>query len=195
MKTAEFLKQFNKHLRKLGVSRSERRQAVAYYYEMIDDMVADGMDESAAIDALGDPAEAAGNFVSEIGGKFAKKPRSSGKALRTAAIIIGSPLWITFLVVAAVILISVMVCLWSGIAGLWCGAAGFGAGFVGGIGGAIMCLFVPGRADLVIGFLGTGFICGGFCLLWILGMTKLTKLSARFTRWAFRTIFKRRGAK
>jgi len=194
VKTAEFLKQFDRHLRKLGVSRSERRQAVAYYYEMIDDMVADGMDESAAIDALGDPRTLAASFISEMSGEI-KLSKKSGRALRTAAIIAGSPLWITFLIVAVVILISVMVCLWSGIAGLWCGVAGFGAGFIGGIGGAVMCLFVPGRADLIIGFLGAGFICGGLCLLWILGMTKLTKLSARFTRWAFRTIFKRRGAK
>ena len=192
MSATEFLKKFDKNLRRLGVETGERRQAVAYYIEMIDDMVSDGMTEQDAVAALGDPAEAAGNFVSEMGSEFAKKPRSSGKALRTAAIIIGSPLWIVAIVVLAVIMLAVYICIWSGVAGLWCGVAGFAAGLIGGIGGAAIALMVPGGAVAAIWLAGCGIVCAGIGILWLIGMIKLTKVCARFTGWSFKTIFKRR---
>lgn len=64
MDRAAFLKALQEQLRRLP--EQERQQSLHFYDEMIDDRMEEGMEEQAAVAALGDPGEIARQVLMEL---------------------------------------------------------------------------------------------------------------------------------
>lgn len=109
MTKQEFLKALSSELKCL--SDAERARSVEYYREIIEERIEEGSSEEAAVAALGDPAERAGEIVSEqqsdtevASETTAQKNKAKLSPLWITLIVIGSPLWIT----AAAVIVSLI---------------------------------------------------------------------------------------
>ncbi len=119
MSKQEFLRKLRRRLS--GLPRQEISERVAFYSEMIDDRIEEGLSEKEAVAAIGSIE----GIVSQIMAENPEK-RSGflplGRSLRgweIAVIIIGSPVWIPLLLAAAAVIFSLYAVMWSLVAVLW----------------------------------------------------------------------------
>lgn len=109
MNKSEFLSELRGRLSQLP--EEEIKKSVAYYREMIDDRVEDGMEEIDAVESLGNPADAAEKILMETPLKTLVKTKvRTGKKYSPFVItllILGSPIWITLLLAGIAVAFSV----------------------------------------------------------------------------------------
>lgn len=117
----EFLEELRKRLSELDDQDYEA--SVAYYEEMINDRIEDGLSEEEAVKEVGSPAEAASQILAEIPlGKIIKarvKPKNKLPVWAIVLLIVGSPIWLSLLVAAVSVVISLYASLWAVVGSLW----------------------------------------------------------------------------
>ncbi len=95
----------------------EREAQLAYYEELFDDMLEDGMSEAEAAAHLGAPEDVAETLLAEIPLSTLVKSRvqARGKpsALTVVLLVLGAPLWLPLLIAAFAILFSLLITLWA----------------------------------------------------------------------------------
>ena len=127
MTKREFLSELRYRLSDLNDEDFEA--SVAYYEEMINDRMEDGLSEEEAVKAIGTPAEAASHILEEISlGKLIKARLSAKSKLPVWVIvllIVGAPIWLSLLVSAVSAVFSVYASLWAVVASLWVIVAAF----------------------------------------------------------------------
>ena len=142
MNKTEFLDALRHALGKLPSYEVE--QSIAFYAEMIDDRIEDGMSEQEAVAALGSVHAIAAQIVAETPPipKAIAKANTGSRTLNIVLLAILSPIWVTLALACMVLAIylaiwSVVVALWAvvamlllcapiGVFGLaWCAATGF----------------------------------------------------------------------
>ena len=138
----------------------------------------DGLTEAEAIAAIGSMDEIASQIVGEIPlPKLVKsrvKPNRTFQVWEFLLLLLGSPLWLSLLFAAILILISIYLVLWSVIAVLYAVDFSFAAAAIGGIISGVALVF-SGNPIQGIFFLGTGLICIGVTILLFLGSKQMTK--------------------
>ena len=166
-------------------------KTLAYYSEIIDDRVEDGMTEEAAVETLEDVETIAGRIIGDtplpvLVRERMKKPRPGLTALNIVLLILGFPLWFPLLAAGAAValalgvtVISVVIALFATV--LAVGFAGI-AGLVFGIAGSATS-FAHGMFLIGIGLGGIGL-----CVLAFFGMLALTRLLVRLVGAAVRGI-------
>ena len=121
MTKREFLEELRKRLSELDDQDYEA--SVAYYEEMINDRIEDGLSEEEAVKEVGSPAEAASQILAEIPlGKIIKarvKPKNKLPVWVIVLLIVGSPIWLSLLVAAVSVVISLYASLWAVVGSLW----------------------------------------------------------------------------
>ena len=158
----------------------ERERQLAYYEEMVDDMLEDGMSEDEAAAQLGEPEKVAEELLAEIPMatlvKNRVKTREQLSALTVVLLVLGFPLWFPLLISFAAILLSLLITLWA--VGLSVGISVAAAG-AGALALAVLTLigkaalpflaavgaFVGGAGVLILGVLLTGVIIRGLARL------------------------------
>ncbi len=109
-----------------GLDEHDVQGTLAYWNEMIDDRMEDGMSETDAVEAIGTPAEIAAQVLGDA--PFTKQAKPQAKKRRRlhggeiALLILGAPLWIALLVAAAAVVLSLYVSVWAVIISLWAAA-------------------------------------------------------------------------
>jgi len=80
----------------------EIEESVAFYTEMIDDRVADGLTEEEATAQLDDPKAAARAIIADLPvvPRTVVRTKQRNRALYWTLVILGSPLWLTLLLAA-----------------------------------------------------------------------------------------------
>lgn len=143
-------------------------ESVAFYAEMIDDRMADGMAEDEAVAQLDDPKAAARAIIADLPPvpRAAARTKRKSRVLYWTLIILGSPLWLTLLLAGATVVLAGVIVIWSLIFALWALAAGL---LAGGPAGIVVCLLglAAGQPAYAASELGGGLICLGlglFCL-------------------------------
>lgn len=191
MTKAQFLDGLRRALGDL--SDKDIAASLDYYAEMIDERVEAGMDEVAAVAALGTPEAVAREILLEqplptvVKTVVQKQTRKHPwRVWEIILLALGSPIWLSILIALAAVLLSVYIVLWSVVASLWAvdislAGAALGclvAGVVAMGGGQVM----SGLLYLGIVLLAAGLAVAGF--IGCLALTVLfAKLSARFGRW------------
>ena len=145
----------------------EREAQLAYYGELFDDMLEDGMSEEEAAAHLGAPEDVAAELLAEMPMAALVKNRvqaqGSPSALTIVLLVLGAPLWLPLLISAFAVLLSLLITLWA--VGLSLGvvipAVGVGLIWLG-LGTLLSYASLP----LLLAF---GFLLGGLGLL-ILGV-------------------------
>ena len=177
MKKYEFLAELQNRLE--GLSAEDIKASLDYYAEMIDDRIDDGMDEEAAVESIGTPAEAAAQILGEMPiTKLVRarvKPKKSLGALAITLIIIGSPIWITLAAAAFVIAISLAAVIFSVWVAVWSVFAALAGSAIGGILGCPFVIINNG-AGLGIALLGAGLFAGGLAIFAFFGCVALSRL-------------------
>lgn len=95
----------------------EREAQLAYYEELFDDMLEDGMSEAEVIERLGAPEQVAEELLAEMpmATLVKNRVRATGRpsALTIVLLVLGAPLWLPLLISAAAVLLSLLITLWA----------------------------------------------------------------------------------
>ena len=163
MGRVEFLAELRKGLSQLPTEEVNRQ--VAYYDELLSDMMEDGMSEEEATEQFGDPATVAQELLAEMPLSTLVKtrvmPKSGWTALSLTLIVLGFPLWFPLLIAFGAVALSVMIVLWSLEIALIAVVAALGAS-------AVLLpygLFTGSIQGAPLTTLGTALLAGGVFLL------------------------------
>ena len=182
MNKKEFLKRMEKKLSRL--SKEERKERLAFYSEMIDDRMEEGLTEEAAVASI-DPSE---DIPEEN-----EPPKRKLTAGQITLLCLGAPFWFPLLVAAFAVIFSLYVSLWSVVVFLWAAfvslVASGGAGLIGGIGAA-----VSGHVPAGLAMAGMGLVCGGIAIVCFYGCHWATKGMVLLTKKLPGRLFGRRKA-
>lgn len=189
MSKQEFLLELQNAL--CGLPQDDIQKSLDFYSEMIDDRIEDGLLEEDAIAQIGDIQEIAKQILTDtpitklVKQKIKRTRRMS--ALEIVLLVLGSPIWLSLILSAVAVALSVYVSLWSVVISLWaCEAAFVGSAF-GGFVSAIV-IFTTGQntyAGLMM--LAGGIFLVGFSILFSFVCKWATKgmiwLTKKLTLW------------
>ena len=184
MTKAEFLSKLKKALSALP--DEDIKERISFYSEMIDDRMEDGFSEEDAVAMFGDVNELTAQIIENtpmtrlVKKKVSTHRRSLG-VIEIVFLILGSPIWLSLLISAAAVVISLYLSLWSVVISLWsvqvslaaCGAVGVIAGGVY----AVAVGVLPG-----IAVLGAGITCAGLAIFAFYGCRLATRALAWLTK-------------
>ena len=186
MNKQEFLDALRARL--FGLPTQEIEERLAFYSEIIDDKIEEGLSEEEAVEQIGSVEEIAEQSIAEgplakmVKEKIRKKRRM--KAWEITLLIAGFPLWFSLLAVAFSVALALYVSIWSIVASLWavfgalCGVA------LGGVAGGIVFLCV-GKAVGGLACIGAGLVCAGLSIFAFFGCRAVTLGIVWLTRKAF----------
>lgn len=181
-------KEFTKELKtKIShLPKTERKQIISYYYEMISERMEDGMTEEEAIEALGN--------LDELLAEYSVSPKElkKGVKLRTwhiVMLIVGAPLWISLAVAMLCVLLAFYIVIWALVICFYAVFATFAAcGFAFTV-ASVLSIFYGG-APYFFMLLGAGAFLSGLALLWLIVCNLFAKAMAKVTAITAKGIFK-----
>ena len=153
-----------------GMTEEDIARSLSFYEELIDDRIEEGMSEEEAVADVGDPREIAAQILSEIPlSKLVKKKIKPSRRLRAWEIVllaVGSPIWLTLLIAAVVIVFALYAVLWSLVASVWAVGVALAGSFLLSI-AALVLLCIQGSVGAGLVLLGLGVFCAGLAIfLW-----------------------------
>ena len=121
MKKMEFIAKLRSNL--IGLPYEDARERINFYSEMIADRMEDGLTEEDAVAVVGSVDKIAAEIKNEfLSGKnviSSTKKKKHNKIWTGVLIALGSPLWLSLLIAALAVTLSLYAVLWSVIAALW----------------------------------------------------------------------------
>ena len=164
MNKEEFLAQLRGGLGALPLTDTEER--IAFYDEMINDRMEEGLSEEEAVIAVGTVDEIVKGALSDTSlSKLVREKVKPRRALRP---------WEIVLLAAAAIVVSIYIALWAVIVTLWALVLSFAAALLCGLVLGIV-FFLRGSAPAALGMFGCGMLCGGFSIFLFFGGMATTK--------------------
>ena len=178
-----------------GLPVEDKERSIAYYREMIDERVEDGMSEEEAVTALGSVEDIAAEIAAEAGEeRRAREQPRTRRTLRAWEIVLlalGSPVWLPLALAALVVLLAVYIVLWATVLVCYAVTASFGAAAVAGVAACVPLLLNRGVAQVLL-TLGTTLICGGLAVPALFASNAaargVAQVSKRFALW-MRSLF------
>ena len=172
--------------------KEEQDERIAFYSEMIDDRIEDGLTEEEAVKTITSIDEITKEVITDIEvvdlkdninkkriqEKITKFVKDKKKTSNVLLIVLGFPVWFPLLISLIVILFSLYVVGWAIIVSLWSVVVALGVSFIGGTILGIIYLFQGASAML----LGLSIACGGLAIFSFFGLKELTKLYCVFTK-------------
>lgn len=151
-----------------GLPEEGIKERVAFYEEMIDDRMEDGMSEETAVSSVGPVEKVVSEIVAETPFPVIVKERVSPKrplkGLEIALLILASPIWLSLLIAAFAVLFSVYIVLWALVISLWAVELALIATALAGIAGGIVIFFqshIPNRVPIGVAAIGAGLFTAG----------------------------------
>ena len=183
MTKQEFLSELRSNLS--GIPKNELEERLAFYSEMIDDRIEDGMSEAEAVIEIGSVESVSEQIISEIPlKKFVKekiKPKRKLRAWEIVLLSLGSPIWISLIVSAFAVVFSLYASIWSVVASLWAVFASFAACLPAGLIGLVIFI-MNGNVFTGIITLSAGLLCAGLSIFAFFGCRLATKGMIVFTK-------------
>ena len=193
MTKLEFLYKLESSLK--GLPQKEVSERVAFYSEMIDDYMEEGLSEEQATEKIGSVNSIAKQIANDIPlSKIIKekiKPTKKFTALEIVLIALGSPIWLSIIISLFAVVFSVVASFWAGVVSLW---AGFISLVVCGFGMLVytVIMLFSSSTTIILASLATAIVSLGLSLLFIVlcklvtkCMIKLTKLTLQLIKRAF----------
>ena len=176
MRKQEFLTRLRKGLS--GLPQEDIEERLAFYSEMIDDQMEEGLAEEEAVSAVGTVDEIVTQVVAETPlAKIAKESIKTKRRLNAGEIVLltlGSPIWLSLGISAFAVVLSIYISIWAVIISLW---AVFVSLVAGSICGALTCVIfaIGGNAFSGIAMLAAGIVCAGLSIFSFYGCKAATK--------------------
>ena len=154
MNKQEFLQQLEKGLS--GLPQTDREERLNFYSEMIDDRIEEGLSEESAVADIGSSEEIISQIIGETPmAKLVKEriqPKRKLAVWEIVLLILGSPIWVSLIIAAITVVLSVYISLWAVTAALWAVFAALAVVVPGGIATGIIFFSKNGLT-------GFAFIC------------------------------------
>lgn len=175
MHKQEFLAQLRKSL--TGLPQEDIEERLAFYSEMIEDRMEDGLSEEEAVSAVGTVDDIVAQVVADIPlSRIAKERMKSKRRLKAweiVLLVLGSPIWLSLLIAAIAVVLSIYVSLWSVIVSLWAVFGSLAAcAFAGILAGIIFAC--TGNVFSGIAMLSGGLVCSGLSIFIFYGCKAAT---------------------
>ena len=188
MSKQEFLVQLRKGLS--GLPQEDIEERLMFYSEMIDDRMEEGFTEEDAVSRIGSVDTIISQIKADIPlTKLVREkiiPKKHLKAWEIVLVVLGSPIWLSLLIAAFAIVLSLYASLWSVVISLWTVFVSLIGCAFGGVvaGGVIVC---SGNALSGIAMLAAGIVCAGLSVFMFYGCKAATKgimiLTKKFAVW------------
>ena len=191
MTKLNFLLSLHKKLSDLPQNEVEER--LNFYSEMIEDRIEEGLCEEDAVSAVGTVDEIAAQITADIALNKTLSEETKTKQHRNAWVIVllslGSPIWLSLLLAAFAVIVSLFVTVWSVTISLWAVFASIAlcslSGVVLGIGFTIGGKGLPG-----VGLIAASIICAGLTIFLFYGCKNTTKGAVFLTKKLVKSIQK-----
>ena len=176
MKRQEFLERLGKRLSWLP--QGEIAERLAFYNEMIEDQMEDGVSEEEAVARIGSVDEIVSRIVEETSfAKIAKEQMKEKRKLKVWEIILlilGSPIWGSLLIALLAVAFSLYAALWSIIVSIWAAELSF---LVSSFGAIILSPIyaVQGHEASAAIMVSCGFALAGLSIFSFFGCKAATK--------------------
>ena len=173
-----------------GLPPEDAARSLEYYQEMIDDRMEEGMTEYEAVAELGTVEEIAAQILADTPLTSLVRARAKpSRALRVweiVLLVLGSPVWVSLLIAAGAVLLSLYGVLWALIGSLWAVEVAFAVSAVGSVALGILQLCIGSR-PAGIALIGAGLILAGLAVFLFFGCWAATKgtviLTKRIVFW------------
>ena len=180
----EFLKNLRERLSDLPKSEVEER--LDFYSEMIDDRMEEGASEEDAVKSLGSTEAVARQIISEIPimtiVKEKMKPKRKLGAWEIVLLSVGSPIWLSLLIAAFSVLLSLYIVLWAvGVVTAWAVFGAFVGGAFGGIFSGVLFAFL-GHGPTGLALVGASVLLAGLSIFAFYGCVAATKGTVALTK-------------
>ncbi len=176
MNKQEFLTQLRKGLS--GLPQGDIAERLAFYSEMIDDRMEEGLSEEDAVSEIGNVDEIISQTVADIPlSKLVKekiKPKRTLSAWEIVLLTLGCPIWLSLLIAVIALIFSVYIMMWSAVVCLWSMEASLIAVSLEGIVSAAVFVF-KGNGLTGLAMLGVGIVCAGLSVFLFFGCKAVTK--------------------
>ena len=176
MTKQEFLCALGKAL--AGLPRREVDERLAFYGESIDDRIEEGRTEAQAVSDIGSVDEIAAQVIAEVPlAKIAKervRPKRRLRAWEIVLLVLGSPVWLPLLAVAAVLGLVLYLVPWILIVSVWAVFVSLVACALGGV-AAGLYFAVRGFGFTGLASGGAGLFCAGGAVFLFFGCREATK--------------------
>ena len=199
MTKLEFTTELQQRLSSLP--ENEQQKIMAYYEEMIDDRMEDGMNEERAVDGLGTLDDIVKQSMLGMSLPVLIKARvndstNNNHTLKLILIIAGSPIWASLLLAGVCVAFGLYVTVWSVLVSIYAVVLSLAVPALAGVVAFVVNLCL-GRVALGFILLGLGFICAGIAVVAYqpsINLGKyLVKSSVKLLNMIKLAIIKRRG--
>lgn len=183
MTKREFLSRLNEGLS--GLPQEDAAGRLAFYSEMIDDRIEDGLSEEEAVAGIGPVEKIVAQIIEETPlttlAKEKLRPKRRLRVWETVLLVLGSPLWLSLLLTAFAVVLTVYLVIWVLVLSLWIVDLSFFAAFFGGAAAGV--LFFTGSGGLPgLSLFGAGLVFAGFSIFLFFGCKEATKGAAVLTK-------------
>lgn len=155
-----------------GLPRKELDERLAFYSEMIDDRMEEGLSEEEAVAAVGPVPEIISQIMSETPlSKIAAeriKPQRQLIVWEIVLLILGAPIWLSLCVSAVVVILSLYIVLWSIVISLWAVFASLVGCSFGGFIAAIVSI-ATGHVLTGVALIGAAILLAGLSIFLFFG--------------------------
>ena len=176
MKKLEFILALHNRLSCLPQEDVEER--LAFYSEMIDDHMEDGLSEEEAVAAIGSVDAVVQQILADIPlSSLAKqwvKPKRRLSGGEILLLVLGSPVWLSLLISAFAVVLSLYVVLWAVVGSLWSIPASFAGTTLGCAVLTVITLFADAGAPCAA-YAGLALLCAGLAIFTFFGVRAATK--------------------
>jgi uncharacterized membrane protein len=156
----DYLKKLSHALRR--VKAKERKKFLAYFSEVIDDRVEEGVSEADAVAGLESVEAAAERILDEAAASGQLKPHRSVRVF--VLLVLGFPLWFPLLLTAALVILIMYGVVWIFIGTFFILAAALAGSGAAGVFGLGQALFLGRDLASAFAMLAVGLVCAGLGL-------------------------------
>ncbi|MBQ7565830.1 MAG: DUF1700 domain-containing protein [Oscillospiraceae bacterium] len=181
MNKQEFLDRLRQALS--GLPQEDIDERLSFYGEMIDDRVEDGLTEQEATAEIGSAEDVAAQIVADTPlTKIVRERVRPKRRLRVWEIVLlalGSPIWLSLLIAAFAVGLSVYVVIWAVIVSLWAVDVSL---IVSALGGVTVGVLQLSRGEPGLALVGAGIVLAGLSIFLFFGCKAATRGAAILTK-------------
>ena len=168
-----------------GLPQREVEERLSFYSEMIDDRIEEGIPEAEAVADIGTVDQVFAQIVAEMPlsalVRERAKPNHRLGTREIVLLVLGAPIWISLLVAAFAVVLSVYASLWAAVISFWTVPVSLAAGALGGVLGAPL-FWWGGNPYGGLSMLGAGLFCAGLTVFAHYACKAITRAVAILTK-------------
>ncbi len=183
MSKQEFLAQLRDGL--TGLPQSDIEERLAFYEEMIDDRIEEGLSEEQAVSEIGSVEQVIAQIVEDT--PFTRivkervRPKRKLQTWEIILLILGSPVWVALLIAAFAVMFSIYIVIWAVIISLWAVALSF---FISAFACIVATFFIPasGSGAAILVLISASLVLVGLSIFMFFGCKAATKGAVILTK-------------